>query len=176
MHADTLTSSTAERGVALVTALVFLLLLTLIGISSMGTTSLEEKMSNNSRDRNLAFQAAETALFTAETWISSLASQPSPWPDIPSGLYDPVGSGTQHWNNSATWTTSSHISHPCTPTGCTSGTTLSGIATQPKYIIEKLGPVDSSAPNTIAYRITARGTGSTNAAVVMLQSTYVKAY
>ncbi len=55
----------AQQGVALVLALVFLLLLTLIGITALGTSSLEEKMANNVKDKNLAFQAAESATLMA---------------------------------------------------------------------------------------------------------------
>lgn len=184
----TLKSLSAQRGVALVMALVFLMLLTLLGVTSMGTSSLEEKMASNTRDRNLAFQAAETALLTAETWLSTKTSEPTPWPDTTKGLYTPATGNTPVWDDtSISWTTSTAlISYPCTAddstqsiaSSCTSGgrTSLSGVATQPKYIIEKMGPVDSAVPTTIAYRITARGTGGSNAAVVMLQSTYVRAY
>jgi Tfp pilus assembly protein PilX len=52
----------SQSGVTLIISLVLLLLLTLIAVSSMKTTGLQEKMAGNDRDRNLAFQAAEAAL------------------------------------------------------------------------------------------------------------------
>jgi type IV pilus assembly protein PilX len=55
-----------QSGAVLIVSLIMLLLLTLIGASSIQTTSLEEKMAGNLRDRNLAFQAAESALNVAE--------------------------------------------------------------------------------------------------------------
>ena len=57
-------------------ALVFLLLLTILGIAALNTTSLEEKMAHNVKDRNLAFQAAESALIVAENWIYTQIGKP----------------------------------------------------------------------------------------------------
>lgn len=52
-------SALPQRGSALIIALVFLLIMTLLGISTMQGTSQQEIMARNTRDRNLAFQAAE---------------------------------------------------------------------------------------------------------------------
>lgn len=176
-----------QRGVALIMALVFLTLLTLIGVTAMSTTSLEEKMATNTRDRNLAFQAAETALIAAETWMNGLATEPSPWADATKGRYDfDPTAANPIWETAGIWDGANVVAYPCTPTdttpsvssSCVGGTKteISKVAKQPRYIVEKMGLADSSVPNTFAYRITARGTGSSNAAVVMLQSTYVRAF
>ena len=45
--------------------------MTLLGVSSMSTSNLEEKMSGNSRDREIAFQAAESALREAERIVQN---------------------------------------------------------------------------------------------------------
>lgn len=55
-----------QSGVALLTGLIFLIILTLLGITAMQTSIMEERMSGNTRDRNIAFQAAEAALRDAE--------------------------------------------------------------------------------------------------------------
>jgi len=55
-----------QAGAALVTGLIFLVILTLLGITAMQTSTMEERMSGNARDRNIAFQAAEAALRDAE--------------------------------------------------------------------------------------------------------------
>jgi len=60
-----------QRGVALAIALVFLLLLTLIGVTAMQTSTLQERMAGNVRDRNVAFQLAEEALRDAERRLQS---------------------------------------------------------------------------------------------------------
>lgn len=55
-----------QAGAVLVTGLIFLVILTLLGITAMQTSTMEERMSGNARDRNIAFQAAEAALRDAE--------------------------------------------------------------------------------------------------------------
>ena len=49
----------SQSGAALITAMV---LLTLLALTSMTTTTLEEKMATNSQEINRVFQAAETGL------------------------------------------------------------------------------------------------------------------
>lgn len=60
----------AQRGVALVVALILLVVATLIGLSGIRGTSLQERMSSNMYDRSLAFQRAEAALRAAEAAIT----------------------------------------------------------------------------------------------------------
>src|SRR5690349_5661569 len=59
----------AQRGVALVVALVLLVIATLLGLASIRGANLQERMSANMYDRSLAFQRAESALRAAETAI-----------------------------------------------------------------------------------------------------------
>jgi type IV pilus assembly protein PilX len=54
-----------QRGVALVVALVFLLMLTILGVSTMNTSALEGRMAGNTQENNRAFQGAESALDSA---------------------------------------------------------------------------------------------------------------
>ncbi|MDD2055158.1 PilX N-terminal domain-containing pilus assembly protein [Pseudomonas putida] len=61
----------AERGMTLLVSLVFLLLLTLLGISSMNNATLQEKMSTSVRLRNQSFQVAEAALRAGETAVQA---------------------------------------------------------------------------------------------------------
>lgn len=51
-----------ERGTALIMSLVILLILTILGVTAMGTASLEEKMAGNTQEINKAFQAAESGV------------------------------------------------------------------------------------------------------------------
>ena len=55
-----------QQGAILIIALLFLVLLTIIGVSSISGVALEEKMASNLREQNVAFQAAESALRDAE--------------------------------------------------------------------------------------------------------------
>jgi type IV pilus assembly protein PilX len=59
----------SQRGMALLVSLVFLLLLTLIGISSMQNATLQEKMAGSVSLRNQSFQTAEAALRVGESAV-----------------------------------------------------------------------------------------------------------
>lgn len=56
----------AQRGAVLMVALMFLVILTMLAVTSMTGTTLEERMAGQYRDLNIAFQAAEAALRDAE--------------------------------------------------------------------------------------------------------------
>ena len=152
-----------QSGAVLIVSLIMLLLLTLIGITGSQVTSLEEKMAGNSKDYNLAFQAAESALRAGEAATANIAA---------SGYY--TGS-TQPID----WANTKVVTY--------SGGTLYGTYQAPKYIIET--PTTTAGSSTGAggsleagmsggstgiswYRITARGMGGTANAMVTVQSIY----
>lgn len=84
-----MTTSTRQRGAALIVSLLLLLVLTMLAVSGMNTASLELMMAGNEQYRQRAFHAAEagieteyqTALFTGvvegprTTQIAETASQ-----------------------------------------------------------------------------------------------------
>ena len=168
-----------QSGAVLIVSLIMLLLLTLIGVTSMQTTMLEEKMAGNMRDKDLAFQVAESALKAAE---ASLVEMPvttltanftgSNADNGTSGYYSttptPDLSESEIVKDSF-WTTNPVATSTVTGLG-------NGIAT-PKYIIQKMGVADCpgaaiGSSGCINYRITARATGGSTNAVVILESIY----
>jgi len=66
-----------KRGVALIIALLMLLVLTLIGISSISTTTFETSISGNERVRADAFYAAEAGIQVA---INQIPDNTNPIP------------------------------------------------------------------------------------------------
>jgi type IV pilus assembly protein PilX len=66
-----------EQGMVLVLSLILLLSITMIGVSSLGTTSLEEAMTKNENNRHMAFQAAEAALREGERYILAEVTTPT---------------------------------------------------------------------------------------------------
>lgn len=54
-----------QRGAVLVVSLVLLVVLTLLGVSVMNVTQLEERMAGNAQEMNQAFHTAETGLSQA---------------------------------------------------------------------------------------------------------------
>jgi len=55
-----------QRGIVLGVTLILLVLITLLAVSGMRAATMEERMAGNSRNSNIAFQMAETALRQAE--------------------------------------------------------------------------------------------------------------
>lgn len=64
-----------QSGLALPLTLILLLVMTLIGIATLRSTTMEENMTANSRLRQVAFNAAETTLREAEVTVENLAGQ-----------------------------------------------------------------------------------------------------
>lgn len=161
-----------ERGAVLIAGLMLMLVLTLLGIAGMQSSALQEKMVGNQRDRDLAFQASEAALRDGESLLNNAAL---PLFNGSNGLYGlPVAGATERWQTLA-W--DGNDSRPA------SGADLTKVAAQPRYIIESMpytGPpggsleADTPVSDSAMYRVTARGVGGTNFAVVVLQSTYLR--
>ena len=174
-------SGCKQRGVVLVVALVLLLTLTIIAVGSMGTSNLEQKMSANMRDRQVAFQAAEAALREGERHVQNNSLPESSFSNAcTNGLClctrTMVPACGEYWTdtNLNVWTTAGKYR-------TYAGTQLG--AQPARYIIEYRGQLcgdgtvigcTPTAGDPIMYRITAVGYGQSTAASVMLQSTYLK--
>ncbi len=152
-----------QRGVALFVALVFLIALTLLGVSLFGVATVEEKMARNFRDTEVAQEAADAALRDAEMrvagvypWDGNDTAAPTPVDllsfstDCTNGLCVGMpGGATQPVDKNYGLTGSLLASNGVTlgdcPGGCTgvagsgAGTLsqpVAGVAEQPKYLIE----------------------------------------
>lgn len=66
-----------QNGMALFVSLIFLLLLTIIGVASMQNAGLQEKMAGNIKIKNETFQLAERALREGENFIAAPANEGS---------------------------------------------------------------------------------------------------
>lgn len=62
-----------QQGVALIVVLLLLLVMTLLGLASLRSTLLQERMGAALFDRSIAFQAAESALREAEIFVAGQA-------------------------------------------------------------------------------------------------------
>lgn len=178
----------AQGGVALVVALILLVVITLVGLAAVRGTIMQQKMTANFYDRQIAFQADEAALRQAEAAIlATTAAAPAGFRDCSpaSGnkcLVDPLGDSTLPPSAITT-----------VATGSFDAGKLS--AAQPQYVIEYMGKFEVPVPNVKQlsncsgyapcssvstadfYRITARsGDPATigERAVVVLQSMYRK--
>ena len=61
-----------QRGAVLIVALLFLTILTILGVTAMTTTTYEERLAGNARDSSTAFQAAEAALRDARRDLNGI--------------------------------------------------------------------------------------------------------
>lgn len=161
--------TTTQTGSALVVSLMILLVMTLIGVTAMSGSNLEEKMSGNTRDTMLAFQASEAALRGGERVVANLVTT-APFAGCSSTYTYALGCRPDV-TSAATWTNAATYSGA-----------IDKIKTLPKYIIEYTGVApgspsltidnygDNSLQDITTFRITARGTGGTDSAVVLLES------
>ena len=169
-----------EQGAVLIVSLVMLLIVTLIAVSSMQGTVMEEKMAGNTRDRNLAFQTAESSLREAETYIEGLASMGTF--SGSGGLYGLTDSEPDY-TNSATWNeTLNHVV----------GSAPHGSYEAPRFFIKHYTTVQGGAGGALnisgygdnkgtgdvtVFKITARSTGaSADSAEVILRSYYGRTF
>lgn len=176
-----------QSGAVLIVSLIILLLMTLIGVTSLRTTTLEERMAGNMRDHMLAFEAAEAALEAAEQFIdSSVVSLGAFDGDGSDGLYDdtvPTDPDKSIWEI-VDWTGGDGGND----NEVLSASAIPGVGTPPKYVIQHYGSIEvdvdktnmsgygqnTGAGEVQMFHITVRGTGGSNNAVVILQSTYGK--
>jgi type IV pilus assembly protein PilX len=154
----------------MIIALIMLVAMTLIGVTSLSSTTMEERMAGNLREINIAFQAAEAALREGEDFLEAATL---PDFDGTDGLYQPAAAGDPHvWEIATNWSGTNSRQY----TG-----NIVDLAETPRIMIEELPPVpapggtktsDTPAPETGMYRVTARAVGRSDSTVVMLQSTY----
>ena len=175
MRAAGVQSNESQRGAVLIISLLILVVLTVLGISAMSSTSIEERMSLNLRDREVAFQAAEATLRQAERYIEANKFSMAFSNNCSDGFCDCSDETTgcaEYWSDTTldVWNNANRYRLYTV--------NLNGVSAAGKYIIEHLGkqiiPPDvapcASCPDM--YRITARANGLTDKSVVMLQVTY----
>lgn len=166
-----------QNGMVIIVGLIFLMILTLIGVSAMNSTALSEKLTQNLRDSTAAFEAAEASMSDGEAWLRAQAT-------VPNAVTTCTVSPCNVWASNALGTIYSQPTSWWQSNAKSFSGTLYGVATQPKYIIEfhSFVPYELS-PETLGkgqgyyyYRVNARGTGATSNAQVNLQSIYVTQY
>lgn len=167
-----------QNGATLFTALIFLIMLSLLGLNAAQMSGLEEKMAGNARNRDLAFQAAEAALnFAAQnlTTYSTQVAQPGGTNPgaLPAGLRqfnNCLPNTVGYWNGNGANDcsgTSQSFSWVSTTT-ITPTFTLQKVDSQPRFVVDRLSDVGA----TQRYRVTARGVGGDSNAVVILQAMF----
>ncbi|MFZ6870440.1 pilus assembly PilX family protein [Undibacterium sp. Di27W] len=177
----------SQRGFVLLTALIFMIVLTMLAMTAVRRATQDERFTNSIRAQNVAFQAAETALRYCQKEFEitnrgdallpgtvatvngvpvNLAVQVTPGQYLPPVL----------WKTISNWATKGKV---------LSSTLVTNTASPPQCMIEEwYRPKDdstgsglttnrnagsNSAGNQKAYVITARGTGISVASEIWLQ-------
>jgi len=162
-----------QRGAALITALLLLVVLTILGISVMQMSRVQEKMAGNTRDINVGFETAEGALRSAEALIRVQPDRPLTCIEA-SCPFRSTDLGDVANQDSAWWDTNGQEFADGI------GSPMTGVAKNPRYVIEQivvlpdvLDDTDPGASRTF-YRVTARSTGASGLSNTIVQSTFAR--
>ncbi|MGI9323313.1 MAG: pilus assembly PilX family protein [Pseudomonadales bacterium] len=165
----------SEQGAALFLTLAVMLILTIMGITSVQTTIMQQRMAGNYRDLSIAFQAAEAAATEAEAFIDAMSNL-NAFPSESATQLCSAGrctslDGTARWQESSLWSSATGtVKASIAPDDL-------GVAAAPRYLIEYIAEFTRpDATQVYIFRVTARGTGGTARSVAMLQTTYEKQF
>lgn len=161
-----------QKGSSLIIALMLLVVASLLGVSAMQSSIVQERMHGNLRDHQLAFEAAEAVILDAEEFLEGVnnASIFSGTNGL-YGIYNEPPDISSEWNDSNSRVYSEDIPY---------------VKTNPRYRIivdSKFNDVKKSLnissygqmnnlPAITSFMIIARGTGGSDNSVVYLGEHY----
>lgn len=166
-----LANGSREKGAALITALMILLVMTLLGITAVTTSSLQEKMAGNMRDQYMAQQAGDSILRDGESWVFKLLTRPKPVCSPPSAerVWDSscsavlsIAAQTDSW-----WGSNGYVSNVAN----------TFVNQEPRYVVEHLQAVILDASKTPKdyrhfYRVSGWSVGASDYARGLFQSVF----
>jgi type IV pilus assembly protein PilX len=176
-----------QRGVVLLVGLIMVLLITIVSLAAIRGTGLQENMAGNMRDRNIAFQAAESSLREGEFILSPLNTKGMPDFACTPGAgacqdLSVIPAESVNYLSKEKWELASKES----------ALEIKDVADKPSYLIEELEvDVGASAAaegsaidvgglmttgDAVPYRVTARGFGLSQDAEAIVQSAYKRRF
>ena len=169
-----------ERGVVLVVSLIMLLVLTLLGVTAMQSTIMQERMAGNAREVSMAFQAAEAALRDGENALIALTDRPAMCSTAPCssvwerGLLAEPAAQAEAW-----WATNGQEYGA----DGTREITAQGVYEDPRFVIEELDFVPDSLTlghgvpvGRNYYRTAAHGISASQTSRSVVESTFVRRF
>lgn len=170
-----------QRGVVLAVSLIMLLVITLLGVTAMQSTLLQERMAGNVREVNLAFQAAEAALRDGEKVLAALTVRPTTCSTAPCSssvwardvlLVEPAA-------QTAAWWTANGQEYGADA----SQEITEGVAADPYFVIEELDFIPDSLRlghgvpvGRHYYRTAAHGVSASETSRSVVESTFVRRF
>lgn len=172
-------SSHRESGAILVVSLLLLLVMTLLGLTAMQVTRMEERMAGNARDMNLAFQGAEAGLRDGEDQVESLLAEPPTCSAPPCEVWQrnlaTLASDLRD-KDVAWWQANAQIYGQ-------DGVQEVEVAWEPRFVVQEIAFIEDDLnegegvdTGRNIYRVVATSPGATNTARSMLETTYAKRF
>lgn len=167
-----------QQGAVLAICLILLTVMTILGVTSISNSTLEEKMSSNARDRAVALQNAEVGLLEAEKYLAGIVTV---------GDFG-AGSNGLYENNTEAWKTIDWDGNAGYAV-VDSSEKLSQAVSAPKYIIEMGVEIESvteaenlsggygddvGGEDVTVFLITVKASGASPNSSVLLQSYFGK--
>lgn len=183
----------AQRGISLITTLLFMVAALMLGVSVLSVNVMQERTIGNTKDRDLALQAAEAVLRDAEKDLAASGSGFNFTDTCNGGLCVPPSQRATPVSSSIeqlvdwTWNADAAARKYRIYGQATGASKFPGVANtdeaQPRYVIEKVGNLGTPSGESMklgvapsatgtGYRITARAVGARPETVVILQSMY----
>ena len=171
-----------QKGITLIVGLILLLVMTMLGLTAVQVTTQQERMAGNLRDRNIAFQAAESALREGESALENqcvIVFNGKGAFDVEANSKDKpaiIASAA-----TAEWTEDNSFPFDSFDDACTEPKThgvFFQAAVPPRFFLERQPPVGGSSlevgvsKDIQVTKVTSRGVGGSEAAVVVLQSSF----
>ncbi|MGB7754936.1 MAG: PilX N-terminal domain-containing pilus assembly protein [Salinisphaera sp.] len=184
-------TTTRQDGFILVTSLIFLVILTLLAVSAINSSTLQERMAANQREKSRALDAADSALRHVETLLASSdfrACNPVMNPGITSNSQStnscnanasglaviPASSGNTdsatYYLSDQFWSQTGVSTYQLPGDASTSGLNIQYVVEYVRQQADDLNP--GSAGTTVLFRITARARGRSPGSRAVVQSVY----
>ena len=156
-----------QRGATLIIAIIVLLLVSMLALYGSRGSIVQNLMARNTRDHDLAFQAAEAALRDAETRLAGFA--------VGAGMLDHQAdtaiatyTTADYWLNGYNWSDTNTLSMQ-------GG--MAGVSKSPRYVIERLADTAVICSDAVStpqkhFRATTLAVGKSTETRVMLQAEY----
>ena len=163
---------------ALVSALLLLVVLTILGVGMFRSFGMQERIAGNTRERERATHAAETAQTYAEWWLSSNnGANATTGTDCSTLTTMPVPTICTNVLTNVAATTSWTLSAPYTPPNMqiAAAGTLGAYISSPQFYISFLAGSynPTGGTQTNAYQIDAMSYGGNTSSMAVVESTYL---
>ena len=172
------TRALAQRGIALISSLLILVIMTLLALSMFRSFGLQEKIAGNTREKQRSLQTAESALQYAEWWLSQGTESSTGVTCV--GVYNAntVGNMQTCANpllkpTTLPWAARGDYLPPTMTVAAGGGQTVGGdinYVSPPSLYINYLG-LDSTG-KSVMYQVTAAGYGGSANGASVVQSIY----